>query len=98
MHYDFGKSPLPDHGDCDLTCSCGRWVEVWNLVFMQFNRDAGRTLNPLPSPSIDTGMGFERITTILQGKTTNYDTDLFRPLLEEISDICKHRLWSRSQR
>jgi alanyl-tRNA synthetase len=87
LHYDFGKSPLPDHGDCDLNCSCGRWVEIWNLVFMQFNRDADGNMTPLPSPSIDTGMGFERISAILQGKTTNYDTDLFQPLLEEISRI-----------
>jgi alanyl-tRNA synthetase len=87
LHYDFGKSPIPDHGDCDLTCSCGRWVEVWNLVFMQYNRDLSGAMNPLPSPSIDTGMGFERITTILQGKVSNYDTDLFQPLLNELSDI-----------
>ncbi len=87
LHYDFGKSPLPDHGECDLTCSCGRWVEVWNLVFMQYNRDAGGNMNPLPSPSIDTGMGFERITTVLQEKTSNYDTDLFQPLLNEIGQI-----------
>ncbi len=87
VHYDFGKSPIPGHGECDLTCSCGRWVEVWNLVFMQYNRDSGRALIPLPSPSIDTGMGLERITTILQAKTANYDTDIFRPLLDEISGI-----------
>jgi len=87
LHYDFGNSPMPDHGECDLTCSCGRWVEIWNLVFMQFNRDASGTMVPLPSPSIDTGMGFERITTILQGKSTNYDTDLFRPLRDEIARI-----------
>jgi alanyl-tRNA synthetase len=55
---------------------------------MQYNRDASGVLNPLPSPSIDTGMGFERIATILQGKTSNYDTDLFQPLLKEISQIC----------
>ncbi len=85
LHYDFGVSPVPGHRECDLTCGCGRWVEIWNLVFMQFNRDASGTMAPLPSPSIDTGMGFERITTVLQGKTSNYDTDLFRPLLEEIS-------------
>jgi alanyl-tRNA synthetase len=87
LHYDFGKSPMPGHGDCDLTCSCGRWVEVWNLVFMQYNRDAGGTMNPLPSPSIDTGMGFERITTVLQQKTSTYDTDLFKPLLDEAGQI-----------
>jgi alanyl-tRNA synthetase len=88
LHYDFGRSPLPDHGECDLTCPCGRWVEVWNLVFMQFNRDASGRMDPLPSPSIDTGMGLERITTILQGRTSNYDTDLFRPLLDELSGLC----------
>jgi alanyl-tRNA synthetase len=87
LHYDFGSSPLKDHGDCNLTCSCGRWVEIWNLVFMQFNRESSGDMMPLPSPSIDTGMGFERITAILQGKTNNYDTDLFRPLLEEITGI-----------
>jgi alanyl-tRNA synthetase len=87
LHYDFGKSPLPNHGDCDLTCSCGRWVEVWNLVFMQYNRDSSGSMNPLPSPSIDTGMGLERISTILQNKTSNYDTDLFKPLLDEISNL-----------
>jgi alanyl-tRNA synthetase len=87
LHYDYGQSPIPGHGDCDLTCSCGRWVEVWNLVFMQYNRDLSGTMIPLPSPSIDTGMGFERITTILQGKASNYDTDLFQPLLYEISSI-----------
>lgn len=87
LHYDFGRSPVPGHPDCDLTCSCGRWVEVWNLVFMQYNRDSSGTMTPLPSPSIDTGMGFERIATVLQDKTSNYDTDLFKPLLDEISDI-----------
>ena len=87
LHYDLRQSPLPDHGNCDLTCSCGRWVEVWNLVFMQYNRDTEGTMNPLPAPSIDTGMGFERITTILQNRTTTYDTDLFIPLLKAVSNI-----------
>ena len=87
IHYDYGVSPLPGHGDCDLTCSCGRWVEVWNLVFMQYRRDGSGAVMGLPSPSIDTGMGLERITAILQGKTSNYDTDLFQPLLEEVSGI-----------
>ncbi len=86
LHYDLGQV-VPGHGDCDLTCSCGRWVEIWNLVFMQFNRGADGTMAPLPSPSIDTGMGFERITTILQGNTNSYDSDLFRPLLDEVAAI-----------
>jgi alanyl-tRNA synthetase len=87
LHYDFGISPLADHPDCDLTCGCGRWVEIWNLVFMQFNRDVSGKMTPLPSPSIDTGMGLERITTVMQGKTSNYDTDLFQPLLGTIGRI-----------
>ncbi len=87
LHYDLGESPLRDHGECDLTCPCGRWVEVWNLVFMQYNRDVEGKMNPLPAPSIDTGMGFERITTILQNKTTTYDTDLFIPLLDAVAEI-----------
>ncbi len=88
LHYDFGSSPLPSHGECDLTCSCGRWVEVWNLVFMQYSRDSNNALNVLPSPSIDTGMGLERIAAILQNKSSSFDTDLFETLLNEISDIC----------
>jgi alanyl-tRNA synthetase len=87
LHYDFGQSPLPGHGECDLTCSCGRWVEVWNLVFMQYNRAGDGVMNSLPSPSIDTGMGLERITTVLQQRASNYDTDIFNSLLNEISQI-----------
>jgi alanyl-tRNA synthetase len=58
-------------------CECDRWLEIWNLVFMQFNRDASGTMTPLPRPSIDTGMGLERIAAVMQGKESNYDTDLF---------------------
>src|SRR5262249_5629892 len=62
-------------------------VEVWNLVFMQFERDASGKMTPLPRPSVDTGMGLERLTAVLQGANNNYDTDLFRPILSKIASI-----------
>jgi alanyl-tRNA synthetase len=67
-----------------LDCNCDRYVEVWNNVFMEFDRQADGTLNPLPAPSIDTGMGLERITAVIQNKLSNYDTDLFTPILDAI--------------
>jgi len=69
--------------ECDPGCDCGRFVEIWNLVFMQFERDASGTMTPLPAPSIDTGMGLERISMILQGADDVYGTDLLRPIMEQ---------------
>jgi alanyl-tRNA synthetase len=69
-----------------LDCSCDRFVEIWNNVFMEFDRQADGTLNPLPAPSIDTGMGLERICAVIQGKLSNYDTDLFTPILDAIGE------------
>ena len=70
-------------------CECDRWLEIWNLVFMQFNRDASGKLTPLPKPSIDTGMGLERLAAIMQGKMSDYDTDLFRPLIGHVERLSK---------
>ncbi len=68
-----------------VDCSCDRFVEIWNNVFMEFERQADGTLNPLPAPSIDTGMGLERITAVIQNKLSNYDTDLFTPIIDAIA-------------
>ena len=73
---------------CGLgVCDCDRWLEIWNLVFMQFNRDENGVLTPLPRPSIDTGMGLERITSVMQEVESNFDTDLLRSLIEFVEKI-----------
>ncbi|HKE31287.1 MAG TPA: alanine--tRNA ligase, partial [Candidatus Angelobacter sp.] len=90
MHYDMGPPASEEgHTDCRFPCDCGRFVEIWNLVFMQFDRDATGTYNPLPKPSVDTGMGLERTTAVLQGVLSNYETDLFTPLIQEAAKLTK---------
>jgi alanyl-tRNA synthetase len=89
IHYFQGDSlPCPEveaGRPCPgVECECDRWLEVWNLVFMQFNRDAAGVLEPLPAPCVDTGMGLERVTAVAQGRLSNYDTDLFQPLIEAV--------------
>ncbi|HKV46556.1 MAG TPA: alanine--tRNA ligase [Candidatus Acidoferrales bacterium] len=93
IHYDMGPAASDQgHTDCKFPCDCGRYVEIWNLVFMQFNRDAKGKLSPLPKPSIDTGAGLERITAVLQGQISNFETDLFRPLMSWAANLCGHQL------
>ena len=89
IHYDLGPEAaepgreheqFPDDGG-------GRFVEIWNLVFMQFNRDASGVMTPLPRPSIDTGLGLERVAAVMQGKLSNYDTDLIQPIILRAADL-----------
>lgn len=89
IHIDRGADKACNHPDgCALgVCDCDRWLEIWNLVFMQYNRDENGVMTPLPRPSIDTGMGLERITSVIQNVETNYDTDLIRPLITKVEEI-----------
>ncbi len=84
IHYDQGEG-VP--GDATPNGTGDRVMEIWNLVFMQFDRDASGKMTPLPKPSVDTGAGLERITAILEGKNNNYDTDLFAPIIKKIEEI-----------
>ncbi|HEV3215794.1 MAG TPA: alanine--tRNA ligase [Vicinamibacterales bacterium] len=83
--------PCPEPDCLGVECSCSRYVEIWNNVFMEFDRQANGRLAPLPAPSIDTGMGLERVCAVLQGVESNYDTDMFRPILKAIGEIAGTR-------
>src|ERR1700744_3012318 len=89
IHYDLGPAAAePGREDEEFPLDGGgRFVEIWNLVFMQFDRDAAGKLTPLPRPSIDTGMGLERVAAVKQGKLSNYDTDLIFPIIERAGEL-----------
>ena len=101
IHYDWG----PEFCSCDETnCSvlldndCERWLEVWNLVFMQFNQNEDGSRTPLPKPGVDTGLGLERITAIVEQQPSNYDTDLFKPALDRVQELLGDSDQERSER
>jgi len=87
IHIDQGPEVGCGRPDCAVGCDCDRYLELWNLVFMQYNRDASGKMTPLPKPSIDTGMGLERIAATVQGKLSNYDSDLFTPILARAGEL-----------
>jgi alanyl-tRNA synthetase len=87
IHYDFGEKYSCGKPDCDPSCSCGRFSEIWNLVFTEYNQDREGKRTKLPKPNIDTGMGLERIVAACNGNPTVYETDLFVPLIEKIKAI-----------
>ncbi|QXE90445.1 alanine--tRNA ligase [Geomonas subterranea] len=88
IFWDNGPGTGCGSPDCAVGCDCDRYMEIWNNVFMQFNRDKDGTLTPLPKPSVDTGMGLERISAVMQGVTSNYDTDLLQGIIRHIEGIC----------
>ena len=93
IHYDWGPEACTcGQADCSvlLDNDCDRWLELWNLVFMQFNQDAEGNRNPLPKPGVDTGLGLERIVSVIQNKQANYETDLFTPLMARTQELLGH--------
>ena len=93
IHFDQGQDMKCGHPDgCAVgVCDCDRWLELWNHVFMEFDRQKDGALDPLPMKSVDTGLGFERLVAVVQGKRSSYDTDLFMPLIEKMAEISGRR-------
>ena len=94
---DRGEEFACDRPDCRVGCECDRYLEIWNLVFMQFNRDASGKMTPLPKPSIDTGMGLERIAALIQNVPSNYDTDLIMPIIQKVENLAEKQLGRSSE-
>jgi alanyl-tRNA synthetase len=94
---DRGKQYGCDRPDCKVGCECDRYLEIWNLVFMQYNRDESGEMTPLPKPSIDTGLGLERMVTLLQDLPTNYETDLILPIINRAEALAEKKLGDREE-
>ena len=94
---DRGAAYGCDRPDCKVGCECDRYLEIWNLVFMQYNRDASGNLTPLPKPSIDTGLGLERMVTLLQDLPNNYETDLILPIINRAEELAEKKLGDRDE-
>ncbi|MBD5403351.1 alanine--tRNA ligase [bacterium] len=89
IHYDLGEQYKCEHPDCGIdTCECDRWVEIWNLVFTELYQDEEGNQSPLESKNVDTGMGLERITMVCQGVASTFETDLLKPIMDEVSKMC----------
>ncbi len=97
IHYDFGEEFGCGKASCGPDCDCGRFSEIWNLVFTQYNQDEAGNRAPLPKPDIDTGLGLERTAAVMQGKTSVYETDLFLPLIKRVSELCGQKYGSGSE-
>jgi len=87
IHLDRGGACELNNPNCGVDCDCDRFLEIWNLVFMQFNRDVSGKMEPLPKPSIDTGLGLERIVSVLQDVASNFDTDLIVPIIRRTEEL-----------
>lgn len=90
IFYDKGDGVGCGRAECDPSCDCDRYIEIWNLVFQQYDRQDGGKLDPLPLKNIDTGMGLERMARVMQDVPTNYDIDAFQPIMERIGEIVGH--------
>ncbi|MDR2842117.1 MAG: alanine--tRNA ligase, partial [Spirochaetaceae bacterium] len=96
MFIDMGKEPCG--ADCSPGCGCGKWLEIWNDVFMQYNKDADGNYIPLERQCVDTGMGIERTVTILNGKKTVYDTEIFAPIIAAIHSVSGYNYGSDTEK
>jgi alanyl-tRNA synthetase len=97
VYIDQGPAAGCGKSDCAVGCDCDRYLELWNLVFMQFNRTEAGVLEPLPKPSIDTGMGLERVAAVMQNKLNNYDSDLFQDIIASLEKLSGRRYGDNPQ-